>query len=117
MLDFFRHLGSLLAREAGEQKIVILIDEFDGIPRAALRGFLHTIRHIYLTDAPRCPHTVRIVGVKNITQLDYEGYYAVFDHRQHPEPRAETETVDGVTIRSYVIPVMQEKPSESSQTA
>ncbi len=53
MLDFFRHLGRLLAREAGEQKIVLLIDEFDGIPRAALRGFLHTIRHIYLTDAPR----------------------------------------------------------------
>ena len=44
-----------------------------------------------------------------------EGYYIVFDHRQNPEPRAETEMVDGVTIRSYVIPVMQEKPSEHQQ--
>ena len=40
-----------------------------------------------------------------------EGYYVVFDHRQHPESRVETETVAGVTIRSYVIPVMQERPS------
>ena len=40
-----------------------------------------------------------------------EGYYVVFDHRQKPEPRMEIETVDGVTLRSYVIPVMQELPS------
>ena len=40
-----------------------------------------------------------------------EGYYVVFDHRQHPEPCAETETIDGVKIRSYVIPVMQKRPS------
>lgn len=79
MLDFFRHLGSLLARETGEQKIVILIDEFDGIPRGALRGFLHTIRHIYLTDAPRCPHSVGIVGVKSITQLDYDRSISPFN--------------------------------------
>lgn len=39
-----------------------------------------------------------------------EGYYVVSDHHQHPEPRAETERVEGVPIRSYVIPVMQEKP-------
>ena len=40
-----------------------------------------------------------------------EGYYVVFDHRQDPEPRVETETIDDVTIRSYVIPVVQEPPS------
>ena len=40
-----------------------------------------------------------------------EGYYIVFDHRQTPEPRTEAEVVDGVSIRSYVIPVMQEAPS------
>ena len=40
-----------------------------------------------------------------------EGYYIVFDHRQNPEPRVETETLAGLTIRSYVIPVMQEPPS------
>ncbi len=40
-----------------------------------------------------------------------EGYYIVFDHRQDPEPQVETEVLDGLTIRSYVIPVMQEPPS------
>ena len=40
-----------------------------------------------------------------------DGYYVVFDHREAPEPRAETEAIDGLTIRSYVIPVVQEHPS------
>ncbi len=40
-----------------------------------------------------------------------EGYYVVFDHRTVPEPRVQTETLDGFTIRSYVIPVVQEQPS------
>ena len=41
-----------------------------------------------------------------------EGYYVVFDHRQNPEPCVETETVDGMKIRSYVIPVIQEASSK-----
>ena len=40
-----------------------------------------------------------------------EGYYVVFDHRQNPQPRLETQTVEGVRIRSYVIPVIQAAPS------
>ena len=40
-----------------------------------------------------------------------EGYYVVFDHRSDPQSRVETETIDGWTIRSYVIPVIQERPS------
>ena len=42
-----------------------------------------------------------------------EGYYVVFDHRQKPEPRVETETVAGVNIRSYVIPIIQVAPSNA----
>ena len=41
-----------------------------------------------------------------------KGYYVVFDHRNTPEPRVETETIDGLAIRSYVIPVIQERPSD-----
>ena len=41
-----------------------------------------------------------------------EGYYVVFDHREEPEPQVETETIDGLTIRSYVISVMQEPSSK-----
>ena len=38
--------------------------------------------------------------------------YLVFDHRENPKPQLETDTLDGLTIRSYVIPVMQKRPSE-----
>ena len=42
-----------------------------------------------------------------------EGYYVVFGHRQKPEPRVETETVAGVNIRNYVIPIIQVAPSNA----
>ncbi len=42
-----------------------------------------------------------------------EGYYVVFDHRQNPEVQVETETINGVQIRSYVIPVIQKPPSSA----
>ena len=45
-----------------------------------------------------------------------DGYYVVFDHRQTPDPRMETEALDGVAIRSYVIPVIQETPSNVPST-
>jgi hypothetical protein len=46
-----------------------------------------------------------------------EGYYIVFDHRQDPEPQVETETIEGLTIQSYIIPVMQEPPSKFPNTS
>ncbi|MDE0469268.1 MAG: hypothetical protein OYL97_19620 [Candidatus Poribacteria bacterium] len=42
-----------------------------------------------------------------------EGYYVVFDHRKEPEPRVETDHFDSLTIRSYVLPVIQEVPSHT----
>ncbi len=42
------------------------------------------------------------------TECVAAGYYVVFDHREPPEPRTETETIDGLMIRSYVIPMVQE---------
>ena len=69
MLRFFQHLANLL----WNQKFVVVIDEFDGIPKTAVRGFLHSLRRIYLTrSAQQCPHSVGIVGVKSIEQLDYD---------------------------------------------
>ena len=41
-----------------------------------------------------------------------DGYYVVFDHRNAPEARTETESLNGATIQSYVIPVIQERPSD-----
>ena len=45
-----------------------------------------------------------------------EGFYIVFDHRENPEPLIETEIIEGLEIRSYVIPVLQELPAEFSET-
>jgi hypothetical protein len=69
-----------LAENLPNRRVVILIDEFDGIPRAALKGFLHTLREIYLSRVPdRCPYSVGIVGVKSITQLNYDRSVSPFN--------------------------------------
>ncbi len=75
MRRFFNQLGSLLDK----QRFVMIIDEFDAIPPTALRGFLHTLRNIYLTGKERCPYSVGIVGVKNITQLNYDRSISPFN--------------------------------------
>ena len=76
MLRFFQRLASLL----GNQNFVVIIDEFDAIPKTAVRGFLHSLRRIYLTrSAPQCPHSVGIVGVKSIAQLDYDRSVSPFN--------------------------------------
>ena len=55
----------------GEEKLVLIIDEFDGIPPDAVNGFLHALRSIYVQRSMcKCPYSVGIVGVKNVTQLN-----------------------------------------------
>ena len=75
MRRFFEDLGSLL----DGQRFVMIIDEFDGIPQDAIRGFLHSLRHIYLSGRTRCPHSIGIVGVKSITQLNYDRSISPFN--------------------------------------
>ena len=75
MIDFFQELVNLL----GSRRVVLLIDEFDGIPQPLVSDFLYTLRHIYLSNALLCPHSVGIVGVKNITQLDYDRSISPFN--------------------------------------
>ena len=75
MIDFFKALQTLLQ----DQRVVLMIDEFDGIPQSTLSDFLYALRLIYLSDAPRCPHSVGIVGVKSITQLDYDRSVSPFN--------------------------------------
>ena len=75
MRRFFEDLGSLL----GDRRFVMIIDEFDGIPQDAIRGFLHSLRHIYHSGRTRCPHSVGIVGVKSITQFNYDHSISPFN--------------------------------------
>ncbi len=79
MIDFFEQFSSALQSQYTDQKVVVIIDEFDGIPQAVLRDFLHSLRDIYLSDETRCPHSVGIVGVKSITQLNYDRSVSPFN--------------------------------------
>ena len=75
MIDFFRELQRLLQN----QRIVLMIDEFDGIPQSVLSDFLYALRLIYLSDEPRCPHSIGIIGVKSINQLNYDRSVSPFN--------------------------------------
>ena len=75
MITFFQRLSSFLENK----RVVIGIDEFDGIPQTVVSDFLYALRHIYLSDEPRCPYSVGIVGVKSITQLNYDRSISPFN--------------------------------------
>ncbi len=75
MRRFFRRLSDVLENK----KVVLIIDEFDAIPRTVLSDFLYTLRHIYLSDMHQCPYSVGIVGVKSITQLNYDRSISPFN--------------------------------------
>ena len=73
--QFLKALGKVLE----DQRVVLIIDEFDAIPRDAVKGFLRVLREIYLSGRTRCPHSVGIIGVKDITQLDYDRSISPFN--------------------------------------
>ena len=75
---FFEGLASFLKN----QKVVLIIDEFGGIPQGAVKGFLRSLRRIYLSGRARCPHSVGIIGIKNIIQLGYDGSISPFNIQQ-----------------------------------
>ena len=80
MRNFFQRLTSFLTHRDNGQKVVLIIDEFDAIPPEAVRGFLHSLRYIYLDNSGvRCPYSVGIVGVKSITQLNYDRSISPFN--------------------------------------
>lgn len=76
MRRFFTELANLLKH----QRVVIIIDEFDGIPQTVVSDFLYSLRRIYLSGVDsRCPFSLGIVGVKSITQLNYDRSISPFN--------------------------------------
>ena len=76
MLRSFRALARLLE----DQRVVVFIDEFDGIPAAVVSDFLYALRRIYISrTVPRCPHSLGIIGVKSIAQLNYDRSVSPFN--------------------------------------
>ena len=84
MLLFFNQLASLLDSDSHKdvpafKRVVLLIDEFDGIPKTVISDFLYSLRQIYLSQEMQCPYSVGIVGVKSISQLDYDRSVSPFN--------------------------------------
>jgi len=77
--QFFEGLQAKLPN----RKVFLIIDEFDGIPQDALRDFLYTLRQIYhekkLNPSHNYIHSVGIVGVKSIAQLDFDHTVSPFN--------------------------------------
>ncbi len=77
---FFGKLGEYLNNEYNVKRVILIIDEFDGIPKEAVKAFLHSLRRIYLSNpTDRCPYSVGIVGVRNIVQLNYDRSISPFN--------------------------------------
>ncbi|MDE0555422.1 MAG: AAA-like domain-containing protein, partial [Candidatus Poribacteria bacterium] len=76
MRRFFKNFANLL----NNQRVVLIIDEFDGIPQTAVSDFLYSLRRIYISrTTPRSPYSLGIIGVKNITQLGYDRSISPFN--------------------------------------
>ena len=76
MLEFFQQFGAFL----GDEKLILIIDEFDGIPSDAVSGFLRSLRNIYVHRSMRqCPYSLGIVGVKSIAQLNLDRSISPFN--------------------------------------
>ena len=66
--ELFEKLNSIIEFK----KIVILIDEFDGIPIDELENFLTTLRELYQRykkQTDKALYSVGLVGIRNITKL------------------------------------------------
>ena len=76
MRRFFRNLARLI----DGQRVVLIIDEFDGIPQTVVSDFLYSLRRIYISrTTPKSPHSLSIIGVKNIRQLNYDRSISPFN--------------------------------------
>jgi len=85
----FAQLFEELNRILVFKKIVIFIDEFDGIPRDELKNFLATLRDLYqeYKDAKqKALYSIGLIGIRNITKLVVGGVspFNIADHVRIP---------------------------------
>ncbi|MCU0284967.1 MAG: AAA-like domain-containing protein [Acidobacteria bacterium] len=85
----FRMLFEELNRILQLKKIVILIDEFDGIPDKEIEDFLSSLRTLYLKYKPetqKALYSVGLIGIRNITKLVVGGVspFNIADHVELP---------------------------------
>jgi len=83
--SLFEALNTIITRK----KIVIFIDEFDGIPLDEIEIFLSTLRKLYQDykeHKEKALYSVGLVGIRNITQLVVGGVspFNIADHVEIP---------------------------------
>jgi hypothetical protein len=83
--SLFEELNRIITRK----KIVIFIDEFDGIPPEEIETFLSTLRKLYQdykSKKEKALYSVGLVGIRNITQLVVGGVspFNIADHVEIP---------------------------------
>jgi hypothetical protein len=83
--SFFKGLNKIIT----QKKIVIFIDEFDGIPDSDIEDFLTTLRKLYQKykkSTEKALYSVGLVGIRNITQLSVGGVspFNIADHVEIP---------------------------------
>jgi len=83
--NLFKELNNIIT----QKKIVIFIDEFDGIPVSEIENFLTTIRKLYQKykeSIEKALYSVGLVGIRNITQLAIGGVspFNIADHVEIP---------------------------------
>jgi len=86
--DFYTLFGEL-NKIITQKKIVIFIDEFDGIPPEEIETFLSTLRALYQDykeQKEKALYSVGLVGIRNITQLVVGGVspFNIADHVEIP---------------------------------
>ncbi|MBF0453084.1 MAG: AAA-like domain-containing protein, partial [Candidatus Magnetomorum sp.] len=83
--SLFEELNRIITRK----KIVIFIDEFDGIPHEEIETFLSTLRTLYQdykAQKEKALYSVGLIGIRNITQLVVGGVspFNIADHVEIP---------------------------------
>jgi hypothetical protein len=85
----FSKLFEELNRLIQVKKIVVFIDEFDGIPPGELENFLYALRDLYLeykSVKKKALYSVGLTGIRNITKLVLGGVspFNIADHVELP---------------------------------
>jgi len=78
--------------------IILIIDEFDGVPAAALGDLMHTFRKMYHKKELHSLHSLILVGVRNISDvvLDHASPFNIADELEVPYfTKAEVEELIG----------------------
>jgi hypothetical protein len=80
-----------------DQRMVLMIDEFDGTPRDAISHLLQMWRQMYLdSSSPRPLHSVILIGLQNIATLNLERSSPFNIARQFQLPPFKPDEVQGL---------------------